>query len=72
MTYVILAMNSDMQAQIFGTGTGQPFQSEGSAERKMQKMEKNYPHLRLLVMPISDLPPLPNPLSPRMLSRADG
>lgn len=72
MGYVVLALDGNNQAQIFGTKTGQPFKREDYATSMARRLGEQYPHLETLAMPISELPPMPNPLSRRALARADG
>lgn len=69
--WVILATNADNEAQVFGTMTGQPFKKETSATLYCRRLEQQYPHLTCLLMPVSGLPPMPNPLNRRSLASAD-
>lgn len=51
--YVLLASNSFNNVQCFGSDTGRVFRSERSAETMKRKLEKLYPRLDWLVLPIS-------------------
>lgn len=55
--YVILAMNSSRQAQLFGTPTSRPFTGEASAGKAARRIHREFPDLDTLVLPISKLPP---------------
>lgn len=60
--YVVMAMNPDMECQIFGSNTGKPFNTERGAEIRSNQIAKSYPHLTTLVLPISKLPPHSQPV----------
>lgn len=54
--FVLVGSNASHQVQVFGTKTGLPFKSEKSAKDKAKRLEKEYPHIDVLVMPVCLLP----------------
>ncbi len=54
--HIVLANNSLNQVQAFGSPTGLPFSSEGSAERWASRMRKRRPNLDYVVLPITPMP----------------
>ncbi len=51
--YIVLGVNSNQHAFLFGTRQGKPFTTERSADRRKRKMDKRYPHLDLITLPIT-------------------
>lgn len=62
--WIVLSSNPSSQVQAFGTVTGKTYQSEAAAERTARRMERHYPHLDFLVLPVTPAPAqtkFPNP-----------
>lgn len=56
----ILAQNPETAAvQLVGTTKGEPFKTEQSAGRQMVKLQKKFPNVVFLVMPVENCPSLP-------------
>jgi hypothetical protein len=56
VSYVLLVSNSNSQAQVFGTPTGQAYTTEESAVRASKRFRRKFPRLDVLVMPVSEIP----------------
>ena len=50
--FVILASNSSQQVTIYGEAAGKPFKSQSAAGRVARILDKKYPNINFLVLPI--------------------